>query len=262
MHDHELSSPAGTMLAIAQDERTSSGGLVAVLVSLALIFRGELPRPNWNEIARVRRFRRHNQWSWGLVLRHTCSFEQASRPQGLKIRLTIDAVEIIPVTANHDKGSTLTCILIPLRDEEIDTLCPDCAWNHRAFFQTAKCHLTIPRFQIVLHVVLSNTHREYGRSMSVSSITSHFAADRDHPSHPESMEPSETSQRRANASFVILARNSDVNGVVLSVRALEDRFNRKYGYPYVFLNEVPFSDDFKRQVSRCSTSICANRPDV
>ena len=47
----------------------------------------------------------------------------------------------------------------------------------------------------------------------------------------------------------MLARNSDVNDAVKSVRRLEDRFNRKFGYPWVFLNEEPFSDDFKTRIS-------------
>lgn len=51
---------------------------------------------------------------------------------------------------------------------------------------------------------------------------------------------------RANATFVILCRNSDLDGVIQSVRSVEDRFNRKYGYSYVFLNEEPFDDQFKR----------------
>ena len=50
----------------------------------------------------------------------------------------------------------------------------------------------------------------------------------------------------ANATLFMLARNSEVDSAVNSVRELEDRFNRKYGYPWVFLNEEPFSDDFKR----------------
>jgi hypothetical protein len=50
----------------------------------------------------------------------------------------------------------------------------------------------------------------------------------------------------ANATLFMLARNSDVNGAVNSVREVEDRFNHKYGYSWVFLNEEPFSDDFKR----------------
>jgi len=44
----------------------------------------------------------------------------------------------------------------------------------------------------------------------------------------------------------MLARNSDLEGAVRSVRELEDRFNRQFGYPYVFLNEEPFTDNFKR----------------
>lgn len=49
----------------------------------------------------------------------------------------------------------------------------------------------------------------------------------------------------------MLARNSDVDNAVKSVREVEDRFNRKYGYPWVFLNEEPFSGDFKR----CASSL-------
>ena len=29
---------------------------------------------------------------------------------------------------------------------------------------------------------------------------------------------------------------------------MEDRFNKKYNYPYVFLNEEPFTDEFKTYV--------------
>ena len=53
-------------------------------------------------------------------------------------------------------------------------------------------------------------------------------------------------RHRANATFVMLARNSDVDGAVQAVRELEDRFNRKHNYPWVFLNEQPFSNEFKR----------------
>ena len=63
-------------------------------------------------------------------------------------------------------------------------------------------------------------------------------------------------QRRANATFVILARNSDVDGMVRSVRDMEDRFNRKFGYPYVFLNEEEFSEEFKRWVAVPNTNFC------
>lgn len=59
--------------------------------------------------------------------------------------------------------------------------------------------------------------------------------------------PYRPSQRpRANATLLMLARNSDVDDAVRAVRELEDRFNHKHHYPWVFLNEQPFSDDFKR----------------
>lgn len=53
-------------------------------------------------------------------------------------------------------------------------------------------------------------------------------------------------RRKANATIVMLARNGDVDGVVQSVRDMEDRFNRWHGYPWTFLNDEDFTDDFKR----------------
>ncbi|KAG2034913.1 glycosyltransferase family 15 protein [Suillus americanus] len=47
----------------------------------------------------------------------------------------------------------------------------------------------------------------------------------------------------------MLARNTDLNGVISSVEQLEARFNRKFNYPWVFLNDEPFTADFKRRVS-------------
>lgn len=47
----------------------------------------------------------------------------------------------------------------------------------------------------------------------------------------------------------MLARNSDVDGAMRSVRELEDKFNRDFQYPWVFINEEPFSDDFKTRLS-------------
>ncbi|KIL69760.1 glycosyltransferase family 15 protein [Amanita muscaria Koide BX008] len=56
-------------------------------------------------------------------------------------------------------------------------------------------------------------------------------------------------QRRANATFVFLCRNSDVNEAVSSVQQMEDRFNKRYHYPWVFLNDEPFTDEFKQRIS-------------
>jgi alpha 1,2-mannosyltransferase len=44
---------------------------------------------------------------------------------------------------------------------------------------------------------------------------------------------------------MMLARNSDLDGALSSIRELERQFNRNFGYPWVFLNEVEFTSEFK-----------------
>ena len=51
---------------------------------------------------------------------------------------------------------------------------------------------------------------------------------------------------RMNATFVTLARNSDLWDIVKSIRQVEDRFNRNYHYDWVFLNDKPFDSTFKK----------------
>ena len=60
--------------------------------------------------------------------------------------------------------------------------------------------------------------------------------------------------RRAKAAIVVLARHSDLRGVLLSMQRMEERFNGKYQYPYVFLNEEEFGADFKQQTSASTKS--------
>ncbi|KAJ7824257.1 glycosyltransferase family 15 protein [Mycena olivaceomarginata] len=44
-------------------------------------------------------------------------------------------------------------------------------------------------------------------------------------------------------------RNGDLRGVKKSMAEFEEKFNRKFGYPYVFLNEEPFTEEFKQSVA-------------
>ena len=60
--------------------------------------------------------------------------------------------------------------------------------------------------------------------------------------HPQ--KPADPLTRRANATFVVLARNSDISGVMQSMKQAEDRFNKEFRYPWVFLNEEPFNEEF------------------
>ncbi|KAH9847748.1 glycosyltransferase family 15 protein [Lenzites betulinus] len=108
---------------------------------------------------------------------------------------------------------------------------------------------------IGLHSILSFTHEDYGRVTSFKNIAAHLpwdsgsvdAVPTEYFETP--VNPANFISRRANATILMLARNSDVNDAVRSVRRLEDRFNKKFGYPWVFLNEEPFSDEFKSRVS-------------
>ncbi|KAL1917661.1 uncharacterized protein VTP21DRAFT_4054 [Calcarisporiella thermophila] len=58
-----------------------------------------------------------------------------------------------------------------------------------------------------------------------------------------------SNKRRARAALVVLARNTDVYEMRKSMQQMEDMFNRDYAYPWVFLNEEDFSDDFKEMTS-------------
>lgn len=64
---------------------------------------------------------------------------------------------------------------------------------------------------------------------------------------------SDAPYQRANATFVTLARNSDLWSLVDSIRQVEDRFNHKYNYDWVFLNDEPFDDTFKKVTTNMIT---------
>ena len=50
---------------------------------------------------------------------------------------------------------------------------------------------------------------------------------------------------KPKAAIISLVRNEELDGIMQSIRQLEFRWNHKYRYPWIFLNEKPFSDEFK-----------------
>ncbi|KAJ1913051.1 hypothetical protein H4219_005368 [Mycoemilia scoparia] len=50
---------------------------------------------------------------------------------------------------------------------------------------------------------------------------------------------------RENAVFAILVRNGELGSLVESLKQLEEKFNKRFHYPYVLLNEQPFTEEFK-----------------
>lgn len=122
--------------------------------------------------------------------------------------------------------------------------------------------------QVSLHYIISFTHESYGRATSLSNLTLKFApaaADPDPaaahllgtPAHGTGNETvfSLADDERSNATFVILCRNSDLGGTIKSLREIEDRFNRRYLYPYVLLNEEEFTEEFKKYVHLDSVAV-------
>ncbi len=66
------------------------------------------------------------------------------------------------------------------------------------------------------------------------------------PISPVVLPPAKAAGGRMNATFVTLARNSDLWEIARSIRQVEDRFNKKYNYDWVFLNDQPFDATFKK----------------
>ncbi|KAJ2323784.1 hypothetical protein GGI00_005523, partial [Coemansia sp. RSA 2681] len=58
------------------------------------------------------------------------------------------------------------------------------------------------------------------------------------------------------AAFVILVRNSELHELRATVRQLEDQFNARHHYPYAFLNNEPFTDEFKQHMEWATSGDC------
>lgn len=78
------------------------------------------------------------------------------------------------------------------------------------------------------------------------------AASVDAPFVTGCVEP-DISAPRENATLLMLARNEDLEGAKFAVRSLEAQFNRWFNYPYVFLNDKPWSKEFVDEVGRLAS---------
>jgi len=50
----------------------------------------------------------------------------------------------------------------------------------------------------------------------------------------------------------MLPNSWEIDDALRVVGEVEDRFNRKFNYPWIFLNDEPFSDEFAPYVVRVS----------
>ncbi|KAL5598701.1 hypothetical protein BROUX41_003386 [Berkeleyomyces rouxiae] len=75
----------------------------------------------------------------------------------------------------------------------------------------------------------------------------------------------DTTQPRANATIVVLARNKELEGVIQSMKSFERHFNHWYNYPYTFLNDGEFNQTFKdvvRQYTKSKVEFGTVSPDM
>ena len=73
--------------------------------------------------------------------------------------------------------------------------------------------------------------------------------------YPPDLQPAKLNKyKRASATFVSLVRNSELEGMMSSMREIESSFNKKAEYPWVFLNEEEFTQEFKDSVRRMTRS--------
>lgn len=63
----------------------------------------------------------------------------------------------------------------------------------------------------------------------------------------------QTTYRRANATFYTLCRNSDLYELLETIQNYNNRFNDKFKYDWIFLNDKPFTEEFKRAVQAITT---------
>jgi alpha 1,2-mannosyltransferase len=77
-----------------------------------------------------------------------------------------------------------------------------------------------------------------------------FNVKSDHPNLPDpNASPAWHNTTRVKAAFVILTRNNELDPLRKTIQQLEARFNHKFNYPYVFLNDEEFTEEFKELTS-------------
>lgn len=64
--------------------------------------------------------------------------------------------------------------------------------------------------------------------------------------------PATNQTERQAAAFIVLVRNSELPGMLQSMHDVESRFNHKFNYPWIFLNEQPFTEQFKELTTKAA----------
>ena len=58
-----------------------------------------------------------------------------------------------------------------------------------------------------------------------------------------------------NATMLMLVRNDELVDALDSIRSIEEKFNRHYRYPWVFMNDVPFTEEFIERTTMMASGV-------
>lgn len=58
------------------------------------------------------------------------------------------------------------------------------------------------------------------------------------------------SYQHANATIISLVRNNEAAKIGSAIKSFESKFNSKFKYPYMFLNDEPFTERFKERIKK------------
>ncbi|CCH59428.1 hypothetical protein TBLA_0B06020 [Henningerozyma blattae CBS 6284] len=109
---------------------------------------------------------------------------------------------------------------------------------------------------IVMKDTLSIEYNTYNQVTTYAGFD--FPSKRDFPFHRGCLDVDEylndPEYTKMNASFVILTRNEEFEGVKRTMTSLEQHFNQWYNYPYVFLNDVEFTQEYKDKIMDLTNS--------
>ena len=87
-----------------------------------------------------------------------------------------------------------------------------------------------------------NAEPEYDVEKATKEYHKYLAS----PQHRALLYPTEDDRAQGNAAIIALVRNNELNEMSQSMRELEETFNRKFKYPWIFFNDEPFTNKFKR----------------
>lgn len=101
--------------------------------------------------------------------------------------------------------------------------------------------------QLMKYKYAHNAKYNIGRHLKMASHT--FAIDNNIDGKSFGL----NSFKKQNATFVMLARNSDLDDAVEAIKSLEARFNYRYHYDWTFFNDLPFDEEFLRRTSEVAS---------